>query len=119
MAVLGLWTDPVKVIPLLDTWRDILSAQHVGQLGPQQQHEQNGFRKDRSCVEYIVVLTSIVINRLNSKLITFAVSIDFRKAFDCIDRNILFFKLLQYNIDGKILLSPFIIFMSSLSRTLN
>ena len=33
MTVLDLWTDPVKVIPLLEIWRDRLSAYTVGQLG--------------------------------------------------------------------------------------
>ena len=33
MTVLDLWTNPVRVIPLLDTRRDRLSAYPVGQFG--------------------------------------------------------------------------------------
>ena len=42
-------------------------------------------------------------NRMASeKMSTFAAFIDFRKAFDCINRDLLFYKMLLYNIDGKI-----------------
>ena len=64
--------------------------------------EQNGFRKDRSCVDHIYGLTSIKKNRMNQKLHTFCAFIDFKKAFDCINRDFLLYKLLLYNIDGKL-----------------
>ena len=63
--------------------------------------EQNGFRHDRSCTDHIFTLTSIVQNRMAESLPTFACFIDMQKAFDWIDRDLLFFKLLQNNIDGK------------------
>ena len=63
--------------------------------------EQNGFRKDRSCVDHIFVLTSIVRNIINNNLSTYCAFIDFKKAFDCINRELLLYKLLMYNIDGK------------------
>ena len=63
--------------------------------------EQIGFRKDRSCVDHIFVLTSIVRNRINNNLSTYCAFIDFKKAFDCINRELLLYKLLMYNIDGK------------------
>ena len=62
--------------------------------------EQNGFRKDRSCGDHLYGLTSIVRNRMNKKMDTFAAFIDFRKAFDFVDRNLLLYKLLKMNITG-------------------
>ena len=63
--------------------------------------EQNGFRKLRSCNDHIFVLTSIIRNRIFNNKSTYAAFIDMEKAFDKIDRNLLFYKLLQYNIDGN------------------
>ncbi len=62
---------------------------------------QNGFRKDRNCLDHIYVLYTIIKNRKNKSLDTFVSYIDFYKCFDLIDRNLLFFKLTQYGIDGK------------------
>ena len=41
-------------------------------------------------------------NRLNLSKNTFACFIDMQKAFDWVDRNLLFYRLLLYNITGKI-----------------
>ena len=63
--------------------------------------EQNGFRASRSCIDHILVLCSILRNRKALGLSTFLSFIDFQKAFDSIDRNLLFFKLSQIGISGK------------------
>ena len=63
--------------------------------------EQNGFRKTRSCEDHIFSVTSIIQNKLNTKDSVFAAFIDLEKAFDWIDRDLLLYRLLQYNIDGK------------------
>ncbi len=47
------------------------------------------------------MLYSIIKNRKNKSLDTFTAYIDFYKCFDMIDRNMLFFKLTEYGIDGK------------------
>ena len=64
--------------------------------------EQNGFRSNRSCEDHIFVLSSVIQKRLSDKKDTFAAFIDFSKAFDSIDRELLLFKMIRYNIDGKI-----------------
>ena len=64
--------------------------------------EQNGFRKDRNCEDHIFTFTSLIQNRLVNKTDTFAAFIDLEKAFDCVDRELLLYRLLLYNIDGKI-----------------
>ena len=66
--------------------------------------EQNGFRPDRCCQDHILTLTSIIQNRLLEKKDTFACFIDFRKAFDCVDRDLLWGKLRErYGLEGNIL----------------
>ena len=66
--------------------------------------EQNGFCKDRSCLHHIFVLTSIVRNECSCKngqvLATF---VDFRRAFDYTDRELLFFRLYEYGVTGRML----------------
>ena len=60
--------------------------------------EQNGFRSGRSCEDHVFTLNSIIMNNPT----VFATFIDLKKAFDFIDRNMLLYKLLLNNIDGKI-----------------
>jgi hypothetical protein len=67
--------------------------------------EQNGFRKGRSCADHLFTLTSIIRNRLSEHKPTFCAFIDMEKAFDFLDRNLLFYRLLLYKIDGKLLKS--------------
>ena len=66
--------------------------------------EQNGFRPDRCCQDNIFTLATIVENRLLTKNDTFACFIDFRKAFDYVDRGLLWKKLEKhYKIQGNFL----------------
>ena len=64
--------------------------------------EQGGFRKNRACIDYLYSITSMIRNRFSENKNTFACFIDMQKAFDWIDRDMLFYNLLEYNIDGKI-----------------
>ncbi|CAG2206578.1 unnamed protein product [Mytilus edulis] len=63
---------------------------------------QNGFRKGRSTIDHVTSLTSIIETRKCNRLSTFVAFIDFRKAYDCIDRTILFRKLQSIGIQGNI-----------------
>ncbi len=63
--------------------------------------EQNGFRGGRSCQDHIFTLSSIIKNRLNDKNPTFACYVDFRKAFDLLDRDLMLYRFLDYGVDGK------------------
>ena len=65
--------------------------------------EQNGFRKMRSCVEHIYTLSTIIKMKKRSNKSVFACFIDFAKAFDSVNRDLLWFRLLNYGIDGKFL----------------
>ena len=63
--------------------------------------EQNGFRACRSCIDHIFVLTTILRNRLAMGKDTFLAFIDYKKAFDSVDQNLLMFKLYKAGIRGK------------------
>lgn len=65
--------------------------------------EQNGFRKSRSCQDHLQSLLSIVQTRKSQNLETFALFVDFRKAYDCIPRSHLWFKLSQLGVNGHFL----------------
>lgn len=64
-------------------------------------NEQIGFRKNRACIDHIYVLSSVVRARVEKGGSTFACFVDFKKAFDCVNRNLLLFKLLSSGINGK------------------
>ena len=63
--------------------------------------EQNCFRQNRSCIDHIFYIT-IVKNYICVYKCVFCSFIDFKKAFDAINRNRLIYRLLSYNIYGKI-----------------
>jgi hypothetical protein len=64
--------------------------------------EQNGFRKDRSCIDHVFTLNSLIQHNIDIKQSVYAAFIDFQKAFDCIKRDYLFSKILNNSIDGKV-----------------
>ena len=63
--------------------------------------EQNGFRRGRSCVDHISSLTSIIETRKLMQKCTYAAFIDFLKAYDRINRNMLFSKLSALGLKGN------------------
>ena len=63
--------------------------------------EQNGFRKSRSTTDHILSLTSIIDTRKKVKKSTFCAFIDFKKAYDTIDRNLLWKRLSDIGVSGK------------------
>ena len=60
--------------------------------------EQNSFRGDRSCPEHIQMLTNIIETRKKKRKDTFVGFVDFQKAYDRIDRSLLWHKLATYGI---------------------
>ncbi len=78
--------------------------------------EQCWLRKNRSCVDQLDTLTSLVRNRLSENNSTDACVIDMQKAFDWVNRDMLFYKLLEYNIDGKIYNCTKALYNNSLSN---
>ena len=65
--------------------------------------EQNGFRANRSCLDHIFSICSVIRNSILDKLNVFAAFIDMRKAFDWVNRDILSYKIIaQFGITGKL-----------------
>ena len=62
---------------------------------------QNGFRKKRSTVDHITSLTSIIETRKLKRKSTFAIFVDFKNAYDAIDRSKLFIELKHIGIAGR------------------
>lgn len=62
---------------------------------------QAGFRKGYSTVDNIFVLTSIAQTKLDQRKNLFAFFVDFRAAFDTINRSALFYKLFNLGISSK------------------
>ena len=64
--------------------------------------EQNGFRASRSCIDHIFTLVTILRNRKSLGKPSFVSFIDFKKAFDSVDRNLLLYKLSKIGVVGNI-----------------
>ena len=64
--------------------------------------EQAGFRSNRSTVDNLFVLHSIINSALQNGKKLFCAFLDFRKAFDYLNRDCLWFKLLDYGLRGNI-----------------
>ncbi len=67
--------------------------------------EQNGFRKKRSTVDHISSLSNLIDTRKKLKKSTFTAFIDFKKAYDFINRCKLWSRLNESGISGKILIA--------------
>ena len=65
--------------------------------------EQNGFRSGRSTIDHISSLTNIIETRKLKRKQTFTAFIDFKKAYDSINRNLLWSKLEDLGLAGNIL----------------
>lgn len=62
---------------------------------------QNGFREKRNTIDHLSTVTSIIENRKAMKKSTFLAFVDFSKAYDTINRDLLWTKLKSYGINGK------------------
>jgi len=65
--------------------------------------EQAGFRKGYSTVDNIFVLHSIIQRYLKRRKKVYAAFVDFKKAFDTVDRSVLWEILFTYGVRGKML----------------
>ena len=64
---------------------------------------QAGFRKGMSTTDNIFILHSSISHCVNEKQKLFAAFIDFKKAFDFVVRDVLWYKLFQMGVRGKVL----------------
>ena len=96
---ISLFSIPCKI------YADILNRHLSGWLEANELlHDgQNGFRKGRSCLDHVYTLYTIVNNRKAQNRDTFVCFVDAKKAFDTVNRDCLWFKLMSIGIRGKIL----------------
>ncbi|XP_048743557.2 uncharacterized protein LOC125656974 [Ostrea edulis] len=71
--------------------------------------EQNGFRRGRSCEDHVFTLNSLIQNNKN----LYVAFIDLKKCFDFVDRDMMLYKLLLNDINGKMYNSIKNIYQSS------
>ena len=64
---------------------------------------QAGFRKGMGTIDNVFILHSLISHCLNEKKQLFAAFVDFKKAFDFVVRDVLWYKLIQMGVRGKIL----------------
>ena len=62
--------------------------------------ERNCFRKERTCIDHLYTLTSLIKNRKIRKKQTFVCFIDAKKAFDSVNRDMLWYKLMTIGVYG-------------------
>ncbi|CAC5389157.1 unnamed protein product [Mytilus coruscus] len=62
--------------------------------------EQNGFRRNQSCLDHLYVLTRMIKNRKLQKKDSFVCFVDAKKAFDNVNRDMLWYKLMKIGING-------------------
>ncbi|XP_050509001.1 uncharacterized protein LOC126886189 [Diabrotica virgifera virgifera] len=66
---------------------------------------QSGFRKHRSCTDNVFVLNSIIQSRLRlKKRKVFVAFVDYNRAFDSVSHNLLWQKLYNIGVSGRIIL---------------
>ena len=63
--------------------------------------EQNGFRKKRSTIDHVLSLHNLIDSRKKLNKSTYCAFIDFKKAYDTINRNILWKRLNDIGVKGK------------------
>ena len=73
----------------------------IGELGIMGE-EQTGFRHDYSTMDHVFVLKNLIDLYLNKRKRLYCAFVDYRKAFDTVNRTFLWLKLLSNNIDGNI-----------------
>ena len=62
-------------------------------------HSQHGFRKNKSTLDALYQLTSTINTNMDSKRPTLVTFLDFKKAFDCVQHDLLLKKMKCLNID--------------------
>ena len=63
--------------------------------------EQAGFRKDRSCTDHIATLRIIIEQSLEWQTPLYTVFVDFQKAFDSVDRDVIWRLMYHYGLPPK------------------
>ena len=68
-------------------------------------NSQNGFRKKHGTIDHLYSLTSMVKDKIDRKESVYACYVDFKKAFDLVDRDLLLVRLDEMSIKGRLLIT--------------
>ena len=93
---------PISLLPLPGKVMEKLIHQHLSMYLENNswlEPVQHGFRKSHSTIHSVAQLTNYIYKRLDDRLPTLAVFIDFKKAFDCVQNPVLLHKLKAMNLD--------------------
>ena len=62
---------------------------------------QNGFRKTRQTINNLLIIQQKIHTAFKKKEVLIAVFLDLKKAYDCVNRRILYNELIKLGINGK------------------
>lgn len=64
---------------------------------------QNGFRKNRSCIDHVFSVTELIRSKITQKKKIYGMFVDYKSAFDLVDHGLLMYSLRKMGISGKMI----------------
>ena len=96
---ISLTSHLIKIFERIIKWNITLYLEENNLLG----NFQHGFRRKRSCLTQLISHYTHISDQTNSGKIVDVIYLDFARAFDKVDHNILLSKIKKLNIDGPLL----------------
>src|SRR5690606_16229414 len=95
---------PISILPNFSKiFEKAIYEQIYRFINPQITHTQYGFRKKLSCEYALLKIKECILSSLNNSEFILGIIIDFVKAFDCVDHQVLIYKLKHYGLKDKVL----------------
>ena len=97
---------PISLLPLPGKLLEILMHKQFSDYVEEESYItkfQHGFRKHHSTIHSVAQVTKFINSKMDVGMPTLATFVDFRKAFDCVQHDVLLKKLRGLGVDGKTL----------------
>ena len=96
---------PITILPVIGKVFDaIINRRLVNHTKEKISPNQAGFRNSHRCADQILIMKEVLLKQKHLKKDLFAVYIDVKAAYDSVNRNLLYTKLVnEFNITGKVL----------------